>query len=397
MALADLIVDGASATLINKATDILERQDDGTLEYEARQEMLGGLKTRIVDAAKDYAKNFGNKIKQDAINTLVNLGRDASSDAKAFAQRNLNFEQYISSTVDNLLEKGSYDSIQNGFKTTDYAKNQATVSKFLKERDDIRKSPTIPVPKLGTIISTPPGAADFPKLINFYRAIASNNPVFKLMHKYYFMVTIKFDDKLLADTSHVYSYENGELNNLIKTFALPGQKTIQMLSRRAEIPQIQTETSSLKNEFGHMSLPGTTVIPSDNALIIGFLSSEYSVHESLMLEWIKQTAHDTYCYTEKPFMKAEIDIDFFDQGFRSNILTYRFVDCFPQNIALLDASYDDINVNARDVRFNFNYMKIIRRNDPITTPDNASNNSGLQSIDINPNFSEFGPQQTMLS
>jgi len=189
-------------------------------------------------------------------------------------------------------------------------------------------------------------------LNNFFtKILQSNNSKTKLQYNHFFNIELLFtnlDTKLKED------------NN------------IPLLCNDISIPNLTIDVEVFTNQFGHMVIPSDAILPHDHKITLSFLSTEESLHENLFFNWIKETTADKWLYKDRPFTKANIFLDFWDQEYKTQTYTYIFCDAYPTAIITSDGSYDSASVGAnfnREITFAFDYMKILSKNEKIRSYD----------------------------
>lgn len=196
----------------------------------------------------------------------------------------------------------------------------------------------------------------YPKLLDFYVALASNSfNAFKILQTYQYCLSIQFSNVKLPNFFKAIQED--------KSVGLKGfeqQQIISLLVRNAQLPNLVTESNvdPILNDLGYSTFTGRgNVIPDSNMFTVGFLSTEYSLHENLFLDWMRETISNQYQYINEPFSKATIRIDFFDQEHKMIVFSYIFENCFPKVIDTINPDYEIDNLMiTRNVTFTFDWM-----------------------------------------
>jgi len=359
MGLLDLITDGASASFRNKANEILFNYDsEDTLEHAAREEMLGSLEDRTLGAGKDYlldlASDFESRIKDEAVDLVINKSFDFLKNTKGY-NKVTDFEKSATDFIDDItlesvigtaFEKTGFDnpfgdSTQADIKSVNLYKQSASARKEIASKQD------------WTYQSDQ--SEGYPSATEFLQMLSVGDNRFKVLQNYLFYITIDFDQVASPgfDSNHLFL----PLEEEIEKF---DDSSIKLLVRSVDVPNITADANeAILNEFGYATFPSDKIIPDTNEVIIGFLNTEYSIHENLFVEWIKETTADRYIYADRPFRKATINIDFFDQRHKKIVFSYVFKDCFPRTIMTLNGDYGGAVDEVRTVTFLFNrfYVK----------------------------------------
>ena len=203
-------------------------------------------------------------------------------------------------------------------------------------------------------------------MLQFYNRFAENNilqdrSLSTVLARPYLFETIWSFNTGSQDKS------NGEIERsnverlLMATLNESNTESLKYFIQNIIVPEIDTYApgESVASEFGMSRNPGLFVKPSSNEFTIQFLSTEFSLHESVFYYWLRETTSNVWVYKNRPFTKAKLLITFLDSRRKHRMFSYLMTNVFPLNITTLKPSQENEMELTRDVTFAFDNMYVI--------------------------------------
>jgi len=143
-------------------------------------------------------------------------------------------------------------------------------------------------------------------------------------------------------------------------FSINIDTDIRLLAQSVEMPNFQLDYNDVEYEGGdagnYVYVNDHKIVEtSNNTIQIEFLSTEFSLHEHLFLQWMREAASSTWLYPTFPFPKARINVYFLDQENQRQTFAYTLREAFPVIVDTLDGDHKFNLTESRNVTFAFNW------------------------------------------
>lgn len=224
-----------------------------------------------------------------------------------------------------------------------------------------------------------PDKPDLNSIYNYFSKVAETNPQYRFQREQHFIVDINIDQPSRSNLIQSINTSTSEFD-------------IEIAARDVEIPNIALDMDSehdltFLSQFGALITPGKLSLNNEqnNNLIVNFLNTEYSIHENVFLQWMKEVNANQYIYRDYPFSKAKVYVTHYNQKFDTPTYTYIFHECFPYWVESSKPRDRGDNINFyRQVKFAFNWMsiKIVKPSAQLASEKNEAGARGENLIQI---------------